>query len=407
VGKLPTAGKSRHLQHVTLVLVDPTNAALIGGLAGVLLGSMSVFSVRVSERSQRRMAHPPAAPAIPDGASAVLAVLGSSALVLDRGERVVNNSPEAAALGLIRGDRLIEPTLLTLVRQVLRDGEIREVEVEIPATAHRAPNWLHVRMAPLLDAHVLVLVDDRTSAHRVEEVRRDFVVNVSHELKTPVGGLSLLAEAIADARDDPEAVERFASRIQLESARLGKLIKEIVDLSRLQSADGLTEARRVRIADVVREAIEISQVEAQAKDIRIVERVDPATVVDGDLSLLVTAVRNLIGNAISYSPAGTEVGIGAAIGADAVTITVTDHGRGIPPAEQERIFERFYRGDAARSRATGGTGLGLAIVKHICANHGGGVSVWSREGQGSTFTIRLPLPEARITISHPVEGNAA
>jgi len=386
--------------------VDPTNAALLGGLAGVLLGSMSVFAVVASERSERRAGAPAVRPPLPDGASAVLAVLRSSAVILDRGEHVLNTSPNAVALGLVAGDRLVQPALLDLARQVQRDGEIRESELEI-AVPGRPPAWVHVRVAPLLDAHVLLLVEDRTTAHRVEEVRRDFVVNVSHELKTPVGGLSLLAEAIADAKDDPEAIDLFASRMQLESARLGKLIKEIVDLSRLQSADGMQRPTSVRVADVIREAVDLSSVESSAKEIRIRELVDPDLLAYGDLSLLVTAVRNLIGNAIAHSPVGSEVGVRGAAGPEGIEITVADRGSGIPLVEQERIFERFYRVDAARSRSTGGTGLGLAIVKHICANHGGKVTVWSREGEGSTFTITLPPPPPGIEHAPLTEGTAA
>ena len=274
---------------------------------------MSALAVGVSERAQRRITTPLPKPPIPDGASAVLTVLRSSALVIDRSERVVNTSPSAVALGLIDREHLVQPALLDAVRKVHRDGEIRELELEIPLPG-RPSAWVLARVAPLLDAHVLLLIDDLTTAHRVEEVRRDFVVNVSHELKTPVGGLSLLAEAIADAKDDPEAVERFASRMQLESARLGKLIKEIVDLSRLQSADGMQQPRPVLIAEVVREAVDLSLIEAEAKGIRIVERVAPGAVAYGDYSLLVTAVRNLIDNAIAYSPAGTEVGVGGHTG---------------------------------------------------------------------------------------------
>lgn len=218
--------------------------------------------------------------------------------------------------------------------------------------------FVHIRAAPILDAHIVLLIDDRTQARRVEEVRQDFVVNVSHELKTPVGGLSLLAEALLDAQGDPEATERFAHRMQLESARLSQLIKEIVDLSQLQSQDILAGAKPVRLADVVKEAIEVSQIEAAAKNIAVSERCDPDVHVRGDFGLLVTAVRNLVGNAIAYSPEGTDVGVGVRAVDGLATITVTDRGRGIPAAEQERIFERFYRGDAARSRSTGAPGSG-------------------------------------------------
>ncbi len=393
--------------------MDVTTAAILGGCVGIVLGSMSVVSLRLSEREQRRMHGPPPPPPIPDGASAILSVLSSSALVLDAGEQVVNNTPTAVADGFVVGDRLTHPELVELSRAVRRDGVIRERELELPRGLGGTPMFVHVRAAPILDAHVLLLVDDHTQARRVEEVRRDFVVNVSHELKTPVGGLSLLAEAILDARGDQDATEHFAQRMQLESARLGKLIKEIVDLSQLQSQDILAGAEPVCVADVVAEAIEVSQIEAGAKNIALTQRCEPDLWVRGDFGLLMTAVRNLIGNAIAYSPSATEVGVGARAVDDEATITVTDRGRGIPAVEQERIFERFYRGDAARSRSTGGTGLGLAIVKHICTNHGGQVSVWSTEGHGSTFTIRLPL------LAHPPaigadtsrarrpEGNAA
>jgi two-component system sensor histidine kinase SenX3 len=391
--------------------VDATTAAILGGCVGIALGGLSAISLRLSEREQRHPILPPA-PVIPDGASAILSVLSSSALVLDASERVVNNSPTAVADGFVAGDRLVHPALLDLSRAVRRDGVIREQELTLHRPQTGQPAFVSVRAAPILDAHVLLLIDDRTQARRVEEVRRDFVVNVSHELKTPVGGLSLLAEAIIDAKGDPEATERFALRMQLEAARLGKLIKEIVDLSELQSAAVLEAAEPVRLADVVAEAVEVSQIEAGAKDIAITERSNPDVWVFGDFGLLVTAVRNLIGNAIAYSPPATEVGVVVGLADAEATVTVTDRGRGIPQGEQERIFERFYRGDAARSRSTGGTGLGLAIVKHICANHGGHVEVWSQQGQGSTFTIRLPVLEpgqrraADRHTTHP-EGTAA
>lgn len=393
--------------------VDVTTAAILGGCVGILLGSMSVVSLRLSEREQHRLHGRPPPPAIPDGASTILAVLSSSALVLDADERVVNNSPTAVADGFVVGDRLTHPELVDLCRAVRRDGVIREVELELLRGGVGPPVFVQVRAAPVLDAHVLLLIDDHTQVKRVEEVRRDFVVNVSHELKTPVGGLSLLAEAIVDARGDPEATEHFAQRMQLESARLGKLIKEIVDLSQLQSQDILAGAEPVRIGEVVDEAIEVSQLEAGAKNIALTKHGEHDLWVRGDLGLLVTAVRNLIGNAIAYSPPATEVEIDARVVEDEATITVTDRGRGIPAAEQERIFERFYRGDAARSRSTGGTGLGLAIVKHICTNHGGQVSVWSQEGHGSAFTIHLPLLahspalDADITRATRPEGTAA
>lgn len=232
------------------------------------------------------------------------------------------------------------------------------------------------------------------------------MANVSHELKTPVGGISLLAEAILDAKDDPEGVERFAQRIQVESARLTRLVQEIVDLSRLQVADTLHEPLLVDLGLVLAEVVDRVRVPADARGIRLETSVEPALTVFGDGDLLTTAVANLVTNAVNYSDGGTKVAIGARSVGDQVEVTVTDQGHGIPESEQQRIFERFYRVDAARSRATGGTGLGLAIVKHVCATHGGDVSVWSSPNHGSTFTMRLPLAHGtvespRLAISLP------
>jgi two-component system sensor histidine kinase SenX3 len=316
--------------------------------------------------------------------------------VVDSADAVVNTSPAAASYGLVRGRELVHAELRHLARQVRRDGVIREAQLELSrGPVGRGRVLMHARVAPLGISHVLLLLDDITQVRRVEEVRRDFVANVSHELKTPVGGLALLAEAVLDAREDPEAVERFARRMQVEAARLSQLVKEIVDLSRLQVADGLHEPQLVDVGTLINEALDHTRLGAEAKQIDLAAACEPDLKVFGDEDLLVTAVRNLVGNAIAYSDPGTKVAVGGRRVDDIIEITVSDQGHGIPESEQSRIFERFYRVDAARSRATGGTGLGLAIVKHICSNHGGDVSVWSEEGRGSTFTIRLPAAADR------------
>ena len=376
--------------------VDATSAAVLAGFAGLLTGALAVVAVRYSERQQTSMPPTASVTPLPSGVADVLAVLRSSAIVVDSADEVINNSPSATAYGLVRGKELVHRELRHLARQVRRDGVIREAQLELArGPLGQGRSIMHARVAPLGSSHVLLLVEDHTQARRVEEVRRDFVANVSHELKTPVGGLGLLAEAIQDAKDDPEAVERFASRMQVESRRLAQLVKEIVDLSRLQVADTLHEPQLVDVTAAVHEAIDHSRVGADAKQIEIAEACAPDLKVFGDEDLLVTAVRNLIGNAVAYSESGTRVAVGGRLHGEMVEITVTDQGQGIPASEQGRIFERFYRVDDARSRATGGTGLGLAIVKHICANHGGDVDVWSEEGRGSTFTIRLPAASDR------------
>jgi two-component system sensor histidine kinase SenX3 len=257
-------------------------------------------------------------------------------------------------------------------------------------------------------------VDDRTEARRVEEIRRDFTANVSHELKTPIGALHLLAEAVQDAADEPEAVRHFAARMLQESQRLSTLVQEIIDLSRLQVADALHPPVPVGVDEVVADAVDRCRLVAQAKGIDVIIGGDTGSTVYGDHNLLVTAVRNLVDNAISYSGDGTRVGVGVRRESELVEISVTDQGIGIVAEDQKRVFERFYRVDPARSRATGGTGLGLSIVKHVAANHGGEVTVWSMPGQGSTFTLRLPEstvppsggePSGTASEGHPGESD--
>ncbi|WP_404385090.1 two-component sensor histidine kinase [Knoellia locipacati] len=377
--------------------MDATLAGIVGGGLGLVIGAVAVAASRFSER--RFTTIPPTPPpALPPGVTDVLAVLRSIAIVLDSSDAVVNSSPSAVSYGLVRHGELVHAELRQLARQVRRDGEIREVDLELSRGFGTTTNALmKARVAPLGAVHVLILAEDHTHARRVEEVRRDFVANVSHELKTPVGGIALLAEAVLDARDDPEAVSRFAARIQVESTRLTRLVKEIVDLSRLQVADTLHEPELVHIPDVVAEAVDRVRVAAEARDISLETVADERASVFGDAELLATAVANLVSNAVNYSEAGTRVAVAARRVGDTVEITVSDQGQGIPASEQSRIFERFYRVDAARSRATGGTGLGLAIVKHVSATHGGDVSVWSEEGHGSTFTMRLPSAAVRTT----------
>ncbi len=373
----------------TLIIVDPTTAALLGGIGGLALGAVASIAIRLSDRSVRKEVIESTSPTLPPGIAQVLAVLRSSGIVLDASDRVVNNSPAAVAHGLVRGQELVHPELLALARQVRRDGVIREAELELRrGPLGNAKAVFGARIAPLGADHVLLLVDDLSEARRVDEVRRDFVANVSHELKTPVGGISLLAEAVLDAHDDPEAVARFARRISVESARLTRLVQEIVDLSRLQGADPVKDPVLVDVGACAGEAIDRCRLLAEDSGIEVVRHVDPQCKVWGEPELITTAITNLVGN----------VGVSVRQAGDLVEVAVTDQGQGIAPEEQERIFERFYRVDAARSRATGGTGLGLSIVKHIAENHGGQVSVWSEVGRGSTFTLRLP---AATTVHGP------
>ncbi|MEO1994390.1 MAG: ATP-binding protein [Planctomycetaceae bacterium] len=234
------------------------------------------------------------------------------------------------------------------------------------------------------------MIDDRTEENRILAVRRDFIANVSHELKTPVGAVTLLAEALVAARDDPEAVSHFAEKMQLEANRLSNLINDVIHLSRLQGEDPLLEAQIVPVNAIIDKALDFVRGAAEANSIELKLTIEPDLLVHGDLGQLVTAVSNVLSNAIAYSPPHTQVAVAARRRDKTVEISIKDQGIGIPDTEQDRIFERFYRVDAARSRVTGGTGLGLSIVRNVCSNHGGDVQVWSAPGEGSTFTLRLP-----------------
>jgi two-component system sensor histidine kinase SenX3 len=237
---------------------------------------------------------------------------------------------------------------------------------------------------------VLALVEDRTRERRVEAVRRDFVANVSHELKTPVGAIRLLAEAVHDAAEDPEAIKRFSNRMLTESDRLSRLVQQVIELSRLQGDEPLEQPMPVELDEVIKVAVDTSAIDADSKRISIVTGGTPQLQVFGSEEQVTAAVANLVANAVSYSDCDATVLVSTKADDDMVEISVVDQGIGIPTQEIDRIFERFYRVDPARHRSTGGTGLGLSIVKHVAATHGGEVRVWSVEGQGSTFTLTLP-----------------
>ncbi|MCW2714124.1 MAG: phoR [Frankiales bacterium] len=395
-----------------------TTIGVLLGLAAGLLGGVGL-GLLLARRTRRATAEPVVAadPALPAGAAPpssveVIDALPVAIAVVDGSDSVVLANRSAVELGVVAGDRLLVAELRRLVRDVRSSSAPREVEVELGSQRAadrlsavgigRSPEAVRVRLVPVgAERHVALLVEDVTEPRRVEAVRKDFVANVSHELKTPVGAMVLLAEALQDASHDPEAVRRFAGRVQHEAGRLGRLVQELIDLSRLQGADPLPEATSVAVDRVVAEAVDRARTAASAVGIEIVRGGQRDLTVEGSESQLVTAVGNLIENAVHYSPDGTRVAVAVKRNGDAVEITVSDQGIGIAEKDLERVFERFYRADPARSRATGGTGLGLAIVKHVATNHGGAVDVWSVEGSGSTFTLRLPAAAG------PVPGTGA
>jgi len=375
--------------------VDPTLQAALAAVLGAVVAGGAVLAWHLSDRLQHAL--PPAAsePAVPGSVGAVLSVLRSSAVIVDDSDVVLKASAPAYAMGLVRGTTLVSGELAAMVSDVRRDGQIREDELVMPRQ-HAPARHVTVRVAPLGSRLVLALVEDRTRERRVEAVRRDFVANVSHELKTPVGAIRLLAEATSDAAEDPEAVRRFSDRMLTESERLGRLVQQVIELSRLQGDEPLESPVPVALDEVVATAIDTSAIDAGATGVVVLSGGTRGLKVLGNEEQITTAVANLVANAVNYSQRDSTVSVLTRVDDDGyVEISVVDQGIGIPSVEIDRIFERFYRVDPARHRSTGGTGLGLSIVKHVAATHGGDVRVWSIEGQGSTFTLTLPRAESQ------------
>jgi len=333
---------------------------------------------------------------LPDMLINTLSQIDGEAIVLAHGEVPIFVTPGIEQIGLLKDGKVQSAELLATVRVVRRKHSRQMGQIEIPrGPIGEGRHELTVNVIPLTeDDLVLVLLSDESEAQRVHEVRRDFVANISHELKTPIGALSLLSEAVLGAKNDPEAVEKFANRMQTESKRLTDLVQEIINLSRLQDSDPLSVPSELHVQDLIREAIDQTQVTADSRQIVVTNSGDVDGLILGDREQLIMAIQNLIENAINYSPEGTKVTVTSKVEDGIVDISVTDQGIGIPDADLDRIFERFYRVDPARSRLTGGTGLGLSIVKHVALKHGGEVKVWSSESVGSTFSLRLPIYSA-------------
>ncbi|WP_307789284.1 sensor histidine kinase [Mycolicibacterium baixiangningiae] len=376
---------------VVSALLMTAVVALLTLLVGVGVGV--ALTPRVEKRRRRR-----AAEAAGITVSQMLAHIVSSSpvgiVVVDKFRDVVYSNARAAELGLVR-ERLLDERAWQAAQRTLSTGEDIQVDLSPRKVAHPGRSGLSVRgTVRLLTAadrrFAVVYVDDQSEYARMEATRRDFVANVSHELKTPVGAMGLLAEALLASADDPETVRHFANKMVAEAHRLADMVGELIELSRLQGAERLPDLGAVDVDTVVSEALSRHKVAADNADIAITTDTPTGYKVLGDQPLLVTALANLVSNAIAYSPRGTSVSVSRRRRGDNIEISVTDRGIGIDKDDQERVFERFFRVDKARSRATGGTGLGLAIVKHVAANHNGAIRLWSQPGTGSTFTLSIP-----------------
>ncbi|MCR5914231.1 two-component sensor histidine kinase [Corynebacterium sp. zg254] len=374
-------------------------AVLCGVAAGVLVTVVAVLLYRLRVRELR---HRKTQADLEDNkVSTVSQVLyfavqssPDAVVVVDKRRSVVLSNPRAHELGLVK-ERMVHPEVWEIVEQVLVDQVSREMTVK-PVVQRGARPVMevagHVQLLTLTDdRYVVVYASDVSEQIRMESARRDFVANVSHELKTPVGAISLLVETMMSVKDDPESVEYFGGKLTKEVSRMSTMITELISLSKLQGAESLPDPQILDIDSIVDAAVERCRLAAETAGIEIVTDAGLGVPVRGDRNLLVTALSNLVTNAINYSPQGNSVSISRRVDAGAVRLSVTDRGIGIAPEDHERVFERFFRVDKGRSRDTGGTGLGLAIVKHVMVNHGGSVSLWSRPGTGSTFTLELPV----------------
>ena len=357
----------------------------IGIALGIALAGMVLLALRWQQRAETVFEQP-----VPDGVDTALEVIGATGIVLDADNRVLRAAKSAIELGLVKDRDLVYGPILDLVKESRLEGVPLSREFEFKGDSPSAlTTHLLVRVAPLGLRLMLLVADDRSEMYRLDAVRRDFVANISHELKTPIGAVSLLAEALHYSADDPEQVRSFAATLEQEGHRLAEMTNDIIELTRLQSLGTIEDPDPVPIDRVVEQALSTNKILAEKSDITLVASAKSDAYVMGDFSSLVTAVHNLVRNAVTYSRGPGRVGVGVSVKNKMVEISITDQGQGIAETDLERIFERFYRSDPARSRDTGGTGLGLAIVKHVVNNHKGEVRVWSQLGKGSTFTIRL------------------
>ena len=390
---------------------DRTVDVALSGVVGLVLGGLLTWLIlHAVERSRHpvdTLATDIEVMVVTPELKRALAQVGGAAAVIGPHDEVLHSTVSARSMNIVRGSRIIEETVLEIVRESRQRSTELCRDIDVPGTATgRTAQHLTVRVGPL-DAHgnIVLVVDDRAPLLRVEQTRRDFVANISHELKTPIGAIAILSEAVEGAADDPEAVRHFAGRLNKETARVSEMVSQIINLSRLQSDQPMMTPQQVDVCHVLADAVERNRELADSREVNLVVKAEPDLEIQGDPAQLTDAVSNLIHNAIVYSNPRARVAVSSRlvhdVDGDRADIAVADNGIGITDEDQRRIFERFYRVDYARSRDNGGTGLGLSLVKHIAQAHGGSVDVWSKVGQGSTFTLSIPLPSLEFDDEDP------
>jgi len=360
-------------------------------IVGVVCGIFVGFVVR--DRTRRpRVASTPVVnePELSEGSEDEIRVLLDAlpmgvVVLLPEGQERFRNKVAMSITGARHADVLIEAAAEKLLLLALRGLESRE-QIQLAGPPQRV---IEVRAIPLADGGAIAIMDDVTERWRIDQVRTDFVANVSHELKTPVGAISVLAETIEGETDD-ELVLRLTGRMVIEAQRMSRTIDDLLELSRIELGGEMLTVD-LDMADVTAEAVERVSPIAMRKGVPLLLKSEKGiAIVSGDFFQLVSAIANLVENAVKYSDQTHQVEVRVLTTDTTVSVEVEDRGIGIPADSIDRIFERFYRVDRARNRATGGTGLGLSIVRHVATNHGGEVNVRSREGEGSTFILQIP-----------------
>lgn len=362
---------------------------LLAALGGLILGALITWIFNRTRIARLKieideLGHP-------NASAELLNALPTPGLLIDGFNFIVGATTSAQALGFKPDTVLPQTELIDLAIQARETGEASSAELHIKTGLQGETNWVAARAAMASDAKILITLEDLTESKRLDDTRRDFIANISHELKTPIGAISLLSEALIEGNDDSVMVKKFSADLHREAIRLAALVQDIIELSRLQGAEVVSNAQLLDLSTLIADAVDRNAFLAEKRKVKIAVDAPKGLKVLGDQEMLVTAIKNLIENALVYSDEGSQVGIGLRQKYGIAAIAVADSGVGIAPEHQERIFERFYRADPSRSRQTGGTGLGLSIVKYVALKHRGDVQLFSQPGVGSTFTFRLPI----------------
>jgi two-component system sensor histidine kinase SenX3 len=392
-------GTSPDFQGHIVNIVNNLSLAVIFLTIAVAVVGAAVAGFTIGRRGFRADSNSDPIP-FPTLAAEVLELFGSVGILLDENNQVVRMNNRAESFGLVARGLLVHSDLIDLASRARGSRAVESYDGVLGIGLQQEKISVSAKASLVASNYIVLVLEDRTRDLRLDKTRRDFIENISHELKTPIGAIALLAEAIAQAGDEPATIEKFTKNLTKESNRLTFLVQDIIELSRLQSEEVLAEAELVDLGLVVSEAVDRNEQFAANRKVKLVFNQPVGLEVFGNKEMLVASVKNLIENAITYSNSGSTVGIGCNSKDSLAEIAVTDSGDGISPEHQERVFERFFRADPSRSRETGGTGLGLSIVKHVAKIHRGDVRLFSQLGVGSTFTLRIPL----ATASDPVTG---